>query len=71
MGKIIIISILVLLIIAVVYDFLRSRNRNKEKFGSDFLFDTINVRNTEAHNRPHLPSKTSTQQNKLKSRLPK
>jgi hypothetical protein len=42
MGKFIVIGILILLIVAVIYDYLKSRNRNKEKFGSDFFFDTIN-----------------------------
>ena len=44
MARTIIISVLILLIIAVVYDFILSRNRNKEKFGSDFFLDTMNIR---------------------------
>lgn len=39
--EIIVVLVLVLLIIVVVYDFIAARKRNRNKFGSDFLFDTI------------------------------
>ena len=33
--------VVILLILAVIQDFVVSRKRNRDKFGSDFLFDAI------------------------------
>ena len=41
MGKFVVIGVLLLLIVATVYDFIKSSKRNKEKFGTDFFLDTV------------------------------